>query len=172
MKLPACVLIAAFVAAPAHAEVVGSGDGWFELSNQAKVSASPDKVWRLLLALPEWWDSAHTYSGDSRNLMLDSWASGCFCETVPSDGSQIAHGRIVYMKPGSALRLDAALGPLQAMAVKGTLAWTLKADGEGTLIRQSYVVSGHFPGGAPGIAKPVDDVMSGQFQRLVAASAR
>lgn len=172
MKFAALALVTLAASSSAQAEVTGSGADWFELSSQTRVSVAPDKVWRTLLALPRWWDGAHTYSGSSRNLRLDARAGGCFCETVPADASQIEHGRIVYMKPGRALRLNSALGPLQAMAATGTLTWTLTPDGTGTVIRQTYIVSGHFPGGAAGLAKPVDEVMSGQFQRLVDATVR
>lgn len=170
MKFPILALFVTCMTGAAQAEVVGSGETWFELSNEVRVPVAPDKVWRTLVALPAWWDGAHTYSGDSRNLVFDVKAGGCFCETVPADGSQIEHGRIVYLKPSNTLRLSAALGPLQSMAVAGTLTWSLKPDGGGTVIRQSYVVSGHFPGGASALAKPVDEVMSGQFQKLVDAT--
>ena len=171
MKLAAVLLPGLIAATPAQAEIVSAGDDWFELSNASVIPQKPEAVWRTLLSLPTWWDGAHTYSGKAANLRLEAKAGGCFCETIPADGSQIEHGRIVYLRPNAALRLYAALGPLQSLGVTGNLTWTLKAVEGGTELRQSYIVAGHMEGGLSTLATPVDSVMTLQFGRLVALAS-
>lgn len=160
------------LATPAHAEVAAAGNDWFELSNTAVVPAKPETVWRALLAIPKWWDAAHTYSRKASNLSLAAKAGGCFCEIIPEDGSQIEHGRVIYMRPGKALRLTAALGPLQSQAVAATLTWTLKPVDGGTELKQTYVVAGHAAGGLSSYGSPVNSVMTLQFDRLVAYATK
>lgn len=165
------VLSGLALAGPARADIVSSGADWFELSNTATVPQTPDVVWRALLALPKWWDAAHTYSGKAQNLSLTPKVGGCFCEIIPEDGSQIEHGRIVFLRPKSALRLYAALGPLQALGVTGNLTYTLKLVDGGTELRQTYIVTGHMAGGLSALAGPVSSVMGLQFGRLAAYAA-
>lgn len=159
-------------AAPAFAEVSSSGADGFVLSNSAIVPQPPQVVWRALVALPKWWDPAHTYSGKAGNLALSAKAGGCWCEFVPADGSEIERGRVVQVRPNHALRVYAALGPLQSMAVVGNLAWTLKAVDGGTELRQTYLVYGRADGGLAPLASPVNAVMTTQFDRLVAYASR
>ncbi len=160
------------VAVPAHGEVGASGNDSFALSNTTVIGAKPDAVWRALLQLPKWWDGSHTYSGSAANLSLSAKAGGCFCEVDPKDGSQIEHGRVVYVRPAQALRLSAALGPLQSQAVVGTLTWTLKPVEGGTELKQTYLVAGHAEGGLSALASPVNSVMTLQFDRLAAFAAK
>ncbi|HEX2493499.1 MAG TPA: hypothetical protein VHK24_06950, partial [Steroidobacter sp.] len=35
-----------------------------------------------LADIAKWWDPEHTYSGDARNLTLDTQVRGCFCEKL------------------------------------------------------------------------------------------
>lgn len=168
MKLASIAAVAALLSTSANAEVVTSAADKFELTSNVVVPQKPERVWRALLALPQWWDAAHTYSGKARNLSLSAKAGGCFCEINPEDGSQIEHGRVVYVRPNQALRLYAALGPLQSLAVVGNLTWTLKAVDGGTELRQTYLVFGNVDGGLGALASPVNSVMSSQFDRLAA----
>lgn len=159
-----------FGAAPAAADVVATTPTSFEIGQTIVIDRSPAQVWDMLRAPQKWWNKDHTYSGDSNNLYLDSQATGCFCERLPGGGS-VEHGRIVYLQPQKIMRLNAALGPLQAEAVTGTLTWTLAAEGENaTRIKLSYVVGGHIRGGAEAIAPAVDEVMAVQMLRLKTAT--
>lgn len=166
------ILLMIALASPASADVRASGPNGFELLRTARVAVTPAHVWRVLVAPSRWWDGAHSYSGDARNLTLAPRAGGCFCERVPQTGATIEHGRVVFVQPNALLRLSAALGPLQAEAVTGTLSWTLRAVEGGTEITQSYAVGGYVRGGAERMAGPVDAVMTIQFNRLVAAAGR
>ena len=39
-------------------------------------------MWAALADIGKWWDPEHTYSGDSRNLTLEPFVRGCFCEKL------------------------------------------------------------------------------------------
>lgn len=159
-------------ASPVAAEVKSAAPGGFESVHVAIVAAPPADVFAALGEPARWWNKDHTYSGDAANLLLEPRAGGCFCETVPADGSTIEHGRVVYAQPGKALRLSAALGPLQAEGVSGALGWTLKPVAGGTEVTQSYVVGGYVRGGADKLAPIVDRVMGAQLRGLQASFAR
>jgi uncharacterized protein YndB with AHSA1/START domain len=166
MRIVAMMLLAA-LAAPATASVKSSGPAGFELEHRVVVKASPSVAYAAAGRLGSWWNPSHTYSGKAENLSFEPRAGGCFCERT-SDGGSIEHGRIVYARPGQALRVHGALGPLQASGVSGSLTWTFQAVPGGTEIIQSYVVGGYVPGGAGAMAGPVDQVMTEQLTRLAA----
>lgn len=162
--------LGALCAVPAAPEVVAAAPASFEVSQTIVIDRSPAQVWDMLRSPQKWWSKDHTYSGDSNNLYLDSQATGCFCERLPGGGS-VEHGRIVQLRPQKMMRLNAALGPLQAEAVTGTLTWTLTAEGENaTRISLSYVVGGYIRGGGEAIAPAVDEVMAVQLLGLKTAS--
>lgn len=150
----------------APAEVRASSVGGFALENRATVAVSPAEAYAALGRVGRWWSSAHTYSGDAANMTLDLRVDGCFCERIPADGGAIEHGRVVYARPGQTLRLQAALGPLQAEGVTGALTWSLRAVEGGTEITQTYVVGGYMRGGLEAVAPLVDQVMAEQLRRL------
>jgi hypothetical protein len=59
-----------------------------------------------------------------------------------------------------------ALGPLQTMAVTGSMTWQMEESGGATKLTLTYAVSGYLPGGLQALAGPVDGVLGEQFQRL------
>ncbi len=159
------------LAGPAAGEVRDSSPAHFHVEQSALIPLPPAAAYALLLQPSRWWNSAHTYSGDARNLSLDPAGRGCFCERLP-DGGSVEHMRVIYAQPGKLLRLSGGLGPLQAAAVAGTLTWTLKPEGQGTRVTQTYLVAGHIlGGGADKLASPVDRVLAEQLGRLAAAAA-
>lgn len=153
-------------AAPAGAEVRNASAAGFALEARATVPAPPAEVYAALGRIGRWWNSQHTYSGDAANMTLEQRAGGCFCERIPADDGSIEHGRVIYARPGQALRVQGALGPLQAEAAAGTLTWSLRAVAGGTEITQTYVVGGYRPGGFEALAPLVDQVMGEQLRRL------
>lgn len=159
---------ALIMAAPAAAEVKSASAAGFESTHVALVAAPPDRVYAALGQPRLWWNKDHSYSGDAANLSLDVRPGGCFCEAVPADGSTVEHGRVVYARPGKALRLSAALGPLQGEGVAAALTWTLKPVAGGTEVTQTYVVGGYVRGGADKLAAIVDQVMGSQLAGLKA----
>jgi uncharacterized protein YndB with AHSA1/START domain len=150
----------------ASAEVKSVSPTHFESENKAVVAADPAATYAALGRIGEWWNKGHTYSGDASNLSLDLKAGGCFCERVPADGGTVDHMRVLQARPGSTLRLQGGLGPLQGEAVTGTLTWSLKPVSGGTEVTQTYIVSGHIRGGAEQLAPAVDRVLSEQLAGL------
>jgi uncharacterized protein YndB with AHSA1/START domain len=166
--IPALVLFLGWTGASAAA-VKESADDRITIESVVMAERSPDEVYRLLVTPQRWWDGAHTYSGAATNLRMDARAGGCFCEKV-GRGS-IEHGRVIYADPGKLLRLDAALGPLQEMAVTGVLTFKLEPDAGGTRITMTYRVAGALAMKGGMLAPAIDQVMTGQLNRLAAVAA-
>lgn len=160
-------LALATAASPGIAAVKSATPAGFEVESRATVRATPAEAYAALGRIGRWWNSDHTYSGDAANLTLDLKAGGCMCEAIPADGGSIEHMRVVYARPGAALRLQGGLGPLQGEAVSGTLTWTLTPAAGGTEIVQTYIVGGNVRGGADKLAPLVDQVLAEQFSGFV-----
>jgi uncharacterized protein YndB with AHSA1/START domain len=152
-------------ASPSLADVKDSRENGFVIETTVMAEAKPAEVYRRLIDVAGWWDPKHTWSGSARNLKLEPRAGGCFCEKLP-DGGSVQHGRIIFAQPGKLLRLDAALGPLQDMAVTGVLSFTLAPDGPGTRIQMTYRVAGILTMDSARLAPLVDQVMGIQLGRL------
>lgn len=164
-SIVAGLLLGIAVSVPASAEVKRAAANGFELESRVVVPASPQQAF-LALGQPRlWWHPDHTYSGSSANLRMGLAAGDCFCESVPADKGSVEHGRVIYSRPGQTLRLNAALGPLQAQAATGSLTWSLKEVAGGTEVTQNYIVGGFFQD-AERLAPLVDKVMSMQLSRF------
>ncbi|MFM9976470.1 MAG: hypothetical protein ACKVOP_00285 [Sphingomonadaceae bacterium] len=151
----------------AAAEVKSAAPSGFEIVISTMVNAEPATAYAALIMPARWWNPAHTYSGEARNLTLIAVSGGCFCERIAKTGATIEHGRVVHAAPGSLLRLQAALGPLQREGMNGALSWTITRRAEGgSTIELRYVVGGYVPAGANALAAPVDAVLTGQMDRL------
>ena len=163
-----CTLAAALVAlaVPAQAEVAASSDAGFASHNEVLVAAEPEAAWEALVRPGSWWNSEHTYSGDADNMRIEPTAGGCFCEVVPASRGEIEHMRVIYVVPGSTLRMSGGLGPLQSEAVTGVLTVTLRPEGEMTRISFDYVVGGYMRSPMAQIAPIVDQVVGEQLLRL------
>ena len=160
LALAACALSGA-----AAAEVVDSQPGGFTIRETDSIAAPPSKVWATLIQPAAWWPPDHTYSHDARNLTLDPRAGGAWIEALPGGGG-VRHMAVVYIDPPRALRLEGALGPLQAMGGSGHMTVTLKPKVEATDVTLTYDFSGHTPGGLQPMAPAVDGVLNEQITRL------
>jgi hypothetical protein len=167
-------MVAELIAAPVAAEVTRTTDNSFVSRNEVVVKAAPKEVWLALITPAGWWQSAHTWSGDAKNLSLMPQAGGCFCETIPEvdepgrftlEGS-VEHMRVVQAYPEAALRMVGALGPLQSEPVTGVLTIVLSKHEKGTRIVFEYNVGGAMRYEIPVIAKAVDGVMAAQIASL------
>ena len=78
----------------------------------------------------------------------------------------VKHLDVVFAEPGKFLRMRGALGPLQAMAVTGSLTWKLTKMSSGTEVELTYAVGGYRPGGLQVLAPAVDRVLFSQLTRL------
>jgi uncharacterized protein YndB with AHSA1/START domain len=179
MRIPTAVIFATLALTPAlsFAEVKDSGPGGFTVKITTEINASPADVYqRVVHNVGDWWSSDHTFSGDAHNLSIEDRPMGCFCEKLPDHGAA-RHMEVIYADPGKMLRLSGGLGPLQPMAVSGSMTLTFTAmealqtaPGSGatgrTRLEVTYAVAGYMPGGMDALAKPVDGVLAEQFTRL------
>ena len=137
----------------------------FGVRSEVATSAAPKTVYHSLLReVDRWWNPEHTYSGNSRNLLIEDRVGGCFCERIGKGG--VEHARIIYLMPNAVVRMSGALGPLQSSGLVGTLTWKLSPAGTGTKIELTYNVGGYMHGAFENIAPAVDEVLSDQLTRL------
>jgi uncharacterized protein YndB with AHSA1/START domain len=153
------------ISAAANAEVLEARETSFATRSVILVDVKPDAAYRVLVNIPMWWDSEHTWSGAARNLTLEPRAGGCFCEKLAGGGS-VQHARVVFVQPGRLIRLEGALGPLQEMPVTGVLTFSLDPDGPGTRITLTYKVFGGLTAETAKLAPVVDKVLDTQLGRL------
>ena len=162
----ACVF--AIGSAPLAAEVMSVGPSGFAIKHEVAVKASPGPLYdALTVKVGSWWNPAHTYSHDSKNLSIAAVPGGCFCERFPDSGG-VQHMTVVYASPGKALRMIGALGPLQGLGLAGSLTWDFKKSDDGTTLVVTYGIGGYMAGGFEKIAPVVDGVIGEQVARLKA----
>lgn len=163
------------IASPLAAEVVDQDESGFVTRDVAEVEADTKATWLALISPAKFWNSAHTWSGDSNNLRLTPQAGGCFCEKIPEDpdpskitlAGSVEHMRVIHAFPEKALRMSGGLGPLQSEAATGVLTIALSpTETGGTRIVWEYAVAGRMRYDIPIIAKAVDGVMSQQLAGL------
>lgn len=164
--IPVSCLAAVFLPGIVIAEILKAEPGGFVIRIEAQLADQPDAVYGALTErVAEWWHAAHTYSGQADNLYIEAQAQGCFCEALPGGGS-VQHMLVVFAAPGRMLRMQGGLGPLQSLAVTGSLSWHLHANDEGTRLELVYNVAGYLPDGLDAWAKPVESVLIDQVTRL------
>lgn len=174
------LLISAALAAfssPALAEVKVTSDSGFNIVHLSSVEATPEEVWKRLLAPKDWWNKSHSWSGSSAGFYIDAQANGCFCELFQEKGDDgklktvgsVEHMRVIFAQPSKVLRMQGALGPLQSEAVIGTLTVAIEPvkDSGSTRVSFSYVVGGYMRYKVTEIAPAVDKVLGEQFKNLL-----
>jgi uncharacterized protein YndB with AHSA1/START domain len=154
----------------AHAEVKSATLESMLIEHRFTIAAPATRVWESLLHPERWWPADHTWSGNRENLSLDASIGGCFCERW--DGNGVEHGRVVLVMPEKMLRLDAALGPLQEMAVTGVITVALEEKGGATSMVVTHRVSGDATHKLDALAPIVDQVNGQQFGNLAAEAAK
>jgi hypothetical protein len=163
VRIAACLTMAS--SALAHAEVVRSSESGFTVTQTINVPMPPPAAWSALSDIGRWWDPEHSYSGDARNMTLDPFVGGCFCEKLGMYAA-VQHMRVIHAQPPKLLRLSGALGPLQEFAVTGTLTWIIEVAGGGSRITMNYTAGGYADRPLTEWAPLVDSVLATQVQRL------
>jgi hypothetical protein len=151
----------------ARADVVEAQPGGFQVKQSVEIAAPADKVWASLGQIGAWWNPAHTWSQDAKNLTLELKPGGCFCEAL-SHGGGARHLTVVLVSTGKTVVLEGTLGPLTFSGGDGHLVWSLAEKDAHTTLTQTYYVGGYFPGGFDKIAPALDGVLTDQIQRLKA----
>jgi uncharacterized protein YndB with AHSA1/START domain len=167
MKRRLAIMAALAMATATRAEVLDSQAWGFTVRQTRTVAAAPGKVWAALARPAGWWSSDHTFSHDAANLTLDPVAGGAWLERLPSGGG-VRHLTVVFVDPPTTLRLEGALGPMQALGAAGHLTFSLKAGDAGTEVTETYDIGGHAPGpgGLGALSAVVDRVLGEQADRL------
>ena len=142
-----------------------AADG-FLIEHRFTIAASATMVWESLQHPERWWPADHSWSGKRENLSLDAVVGGCFCERW--DGNSVEHGGSCWSCRGKMLRLDAALGPLQEMAVSGVITFALEEKDGATTLVATHRVSGDAAHKLDALAPIVDQVNALQFGGLAA----
>ena len=159
----AALALGAGTCVTARAETSDVSPAGFEITVRREIAASRATVYRTIGQVDLWWNSAHTWSGNARNLSMRMEATGCFCERW--GGNSVEHGRVIHAAPDSLLLLQASLGPLQSMPVNAILTFELSGVEDKTTLVTTYRVAG---AGADlrSLAQPVDGVITQQVDRL------
>ncbi len=151
----------------AHAEVVDQQANGFSIQEHEQIAATPDKIYAALIEPSKWWSSAHTFSGDAKNMTLDARAGGCWCEALPKSGGSVLHMTVVNAVPGMLLRLRGALGPFQSTGMDGAMNIVLTPKKDGTTqVDLVYNLGGYIWGGYQALPKTADGVLGLQLFRL------
>ena len=98
------LIVLSMIASPAAADVVSSSANGFHIRETVQMVVPTDRAYAAFARLPQWWNKAHTYSGDSANLNLALTAGGCFCEKL-TDGGGVEHMRVAFVDLGKGRRV-------------------------------------------------------------------
>lgn len=161
--LATTITLGLFTVSTAQAEVTNINDIGFTVTSSVQVNSDRAQAYAQLLKIGDWWFSDHSWFGDAQAMTIEAKAGGCWCEL---NGEKSAvHGIVSHINPGSLLRLNAQLGPLQELAVSGVLTFSLEATGNGTQLNATYTVSGLSADKAKEWAPAVDYVINEQVTR-------
>lgn len=166
--LLALALALAGAAGPAAAELKAVAPGHFETVHVAEVAATPARAYEVFTRLTDWWNPQHSWSGDIRQMRFEPWEGGCWCERW-GEGASVRHATVLQAIPGRMIVMDAHLGPLLALPARGIFMLAITREGERTMVRLSYRVSGAPELALDKLATPVDRVIGEQFGRFRAA---
>jgi len=159
-------LLAIFMTVPADADVTDAAANGFSVRQSTVITAETQVVYATTIdRISEWWESAHTISGDGSNLYIDARPHGCLCERLGPDGG-LVHMTVTFVNPGVILRFTGGLGPLGLMGVSGNMTWEFEAVEGGTRVTWNYAVGGYLDGGLDAVAPAVDSVLTEQLRRL------
>lgn len=163
----ATAMLLGVTAAPfAQGEVLERGSTHYVLRQSGYSALAPAALWERLVHPARWWNPAHTYSGDARNLSLQPDAGGLWREDW--DGGAVAHGSVLLWQPPHTLRLAAPFGPLQGLGVHAVWTITITAQGDGSQVSFDETASGPPGANFKQLATAVDGVKTEALRRLLA----
>jgi uncharacterized protein YndB with AHSA1/START domain len=168
MRIPTiATVVLATLSQLANADVIASSAAGFVSEHVLTIAAPRARVFEALTnEVGRWWDPQHSDSGNAANFSIDPRPGGCFCERLNDGG--VAHMTVVFVQRDAVLRMVGGLGPLQSMAVSGSMTFALSDAAAGTTrLEYRYAVGGYSPEGLDRLAIPVDQVQLGQLERLL-----
>lgn len=158
-------IMAILISPTVHAEVLDVGPHGFVSTHELALNASAKEAYTAFVEdVAKWWDGSHSFSGSAAGFSITDVAGGCLCERAGD--VEVEHLRVVNVARGQTITFTGGLGPLQAMAVTGSMTFVFKPTETGSTLTYRYSVGGYLPGGLEPLAEPVDRVQLGQLQRL------
>src|SRR5215469_11032987 len=164
MKASCLLAFGALLASPMFATVADSAAGGFTARIAITIQAPAAEVYSKFLRVGDWWDSQHTFSGSAHNMSIEDKPLGCWCEKVGNGA--VRHMQVITAIPGKSLVFSGGLGPLQSMAVSGTMSFVFTEENGETKLNVTYAVGGYLPAGLNTLAGPVDAVITQQINRF------
>jgi len=164
MKAPCLLAFCVLWCSSAFAGVADSAANGFTIKIAVTIQASPADVYNKLLRVGDWWDSQHTFSGSAHNMSIEDKPLGCWCEKVGNGA--VRHMQVITAIPAKSLVFSGALGPLQSMAVSGSMSFSFMEDQGATKLQVTYAVGGYLAAGLNKLAGPVDTVLTQQINRF------
>ncbi len=149
----------------AHAAVTSQSPTGFTVAYEADVTVAPKAAYDAFVQVGSWWNAAHSYSGDGKNITVDVNPGGCWCEAL-KNGGFVRHMTVEQADPSARLVFSGGLGPLAFMGVTGHMIVSIQAKGAGSHVKLTYVVGGHDPKDFKDIANGVDGVLAEAFKRF------
>jgi hypothetical protein len=160
------IALAVLLAFPSivQAKVVAKGATGFVVEHKVEVKTDAKSAYDAFVNVGSWWASSHSFSGDAKNLSIDTKPGGFWGETLPNGGF-VKHLDLVHAAPGSMLVFSGGLGPLQFMGVAGSMTVNFKPGKGTTTVTLHYDVGGRDDKNFEDISKAVDGVIAEQFAR-------
>ncbi len=147
-----------------EAKVLNTGPTGFVVEHKVELQTGAKSAYDAFANVGAWWSSAHSFSGDAKNIAIDAKPGGCWCETLPGGGF-VKHMDIVHAAPGSMLVFSGGLGPLQFMGVAGSMTVSFQTAKNATTVTLHYDVGGRDDKDFAEISKAVDGVLAEQVAR-------
>ncbi|MBN8649026.1 MAG: hypothetical protein J0L55_13820 [Caulobacterales bacterium] len=100
------ILVGAFftlIASPVFADVIEAKETGFKIVQNYEIKTKSNKLFKQLIMPKNWWSSNHTWSQNAKNLYIEPYANGCFCEKLINNGS-VMHMKIVYFAKTQGVR--------------------------------------------------------------------
>jgi arylamine N-acetyltransferase len=160
------IALAAFLTIPsiAEAKVLAKSATGFAVEHTVELKTDAKSAYDAFIRIGSWWSSSHSFSGDAKNITIETKPGGCWCETLP-DGGFVKHMDVVHAAPGKMLVFSGGLGPLQFMGIAGSMTVSFTAAKDTTTVTLRYDVGGRDDKNFEDISRGVDGVIAEQFAR-------
>ena len=115
-----------------------------EVVSEVRMAAPPGRVWEALTRdIGRWWPAGFFSSAKAKRMVLEPRVGGRVYEDWgDGDASGLLWYTVIGIEAGRELRLSGELGPDWGGPAHLATRWTLKPDGDGTVVRLEEVISG------------------------------
>lgn len=150
----------------AHAKIVAKSATGFVVEHQIELKSDAKSAYDAFTKIGSWWASSHSFSGEAKNITIDTTPGGCWCEALPNGGF-VKHMDVVHAAPGAMLVFSGGLGPLHFTGVAGSMTVRFQAAKNAgiTTMTLRYDVGGRDDKNFEEISKAVDGVLAEQIAR-------